>query len=72
MTPPTPIKLRFTLMLMVSALWLGTAGCATQPAPQTTPISTNRTTTDADYPTWTKAAGWLLLPFTGASQSLGF
>ena len=66
------MKPRLLLILIVSALWLGAAGCATQPPPRATPISTNRTTTDADYPAWTKAAGWLLLPFTGASQSFGF
>ncbi len=60
------------LILTVSALWLGVAGCATPPPPRTTPTPTNRTTADADYPGWTKAAGWLLLPFTGASQSFGF
>ena len=69
----TPLlKPRLLLILTVSALWLGAAGCATPPTQRATPTPNSRTTADTDYPAWTKAAGWLLLPFTGASQSIGF
>ena len=72
MTPTTPMKPRFILTLLVSALWLAAAGCATPPSPRAAASPTIHSRADADYPGWTKAAGWLLLPFTGASQSFGF
>ena len=72
MTPPTPMKLRLALMLIVSALWLAAGGCATQPTPRTVAAPARPPAADTDYPAWTKAAGWLLVPFTGASQSIGF
>ena len=63
---------RFLPILAVSTLWLGAAGCASQPAPRAAPIPAERPATDGDYPAWAKAAGLLLLPFAGASHTYSF
>ena len=60
-----------TRLILAAVFVLGTAGCATQPAPRPAPAPASRPA-DTDYPAWTKAAGWLLVPFTGASHSVDF
>ena len=60
------------LFLIASAICLGAAGCATQPPQRTVPAPANPPAAGTDYPAWTKAAGWLLVPFTGASRSYDF
>ena len=59
-------RLFLTLLLALSALAAG--GCATTPPsrPAAPPPA------ETQYPAWTKAAGWLLLPFSGANGSVDF
>ena len=49
-------------------------GCATVEKSRAPHSATTSTATAAEtpYPMWTRAAGWLLTPFTGASASVGF
>ena len=63
---PTKPRLIFTSLLIASAL--GAGGCATA-APTRRP---DPPPAETPYPAWTKAAGWLALPFTGANGSVSF
>ena len=60
------LRLIFTLLLAAGALCAG--GCATTSPPR----RPDPPPAEAPYPAWTKAAGWLALPFTGANGSVSF
>ncbi len=73
-TLATPMKPRHFLTLLIAASALAAGGCATTPPARTAaPVPPNATPpADTPYPAWTKAAGWLLLPFSGANGSVNF
>ena len=62
------MKLRLTFMLLLAAGALGAGGCATTSPPR----RPDPQPAETPYPAWTKAAGWLALPFTGATGSVTF
>ena len=64
----TPMKLRLIFTLLLAASALGAGGCATTSPPR----RPDPPPAEAPYPAWTKAAGWLALPFTGANGSVSF
>ena len=65
------MTLRFFLTLLIVATAFAANGCATTPPPRaSTPPSPPPA--DPAYPAWTKAASWLVMPFTGANGSVDF
>ena len=68
------MKPQFFLPPLLVACALAAGGCATTPPPHSAMVGRYPAVAPAEtpYPAWTKAAGWLAVPFTGANGSVAF